>query len=387
MLNLLARRAADVANANVELPVYDERAGAFAALRDRRVLIYWPHGFGDFVHFSYVLPLLEPSNRYYIARFGDDFTHLYDGATGITPLFSGVRRPGDGRELGAPRHFGIAFKRIRNRPERFFVPEPLRETIARERIDALLYTDYPEPLGSHPFPYHTKARHLIGKLVDPSRLRDGALERPLRSALALHAPAQARALVEARLRTHVGSGQRLYVLSAGGHTQPDKVWPEADVLAFAHRLRERDERAVVLTVDERTSAEIGRAPGLAPTTTDLFGDLDLPFAHVLQSVIRAAHAYVGVASGPLHLALAIGERPIVGIWLAHWPGFFDEPCAHARHLVGPNVYRRGLDRRIGARTLAEHPAFRYDVAPFRDRAPGADDALDALAGLGAAVRA
>ena len=34
------------------LPAVREDRGRFAALRDARVLIYWPHGFGDWVHFG-----------------------------------------------------------------------------------------------------------------------------------------------------------------------------------------------------------------------------------------------------------------------------------------------------------------------------------------------
>jgi len=143
----------------VELPVYDERGGAFARLRDRRVLIYWPHGFGDFVHLSYIVPLLEPSNAYYLTRFGDDFVHLYDEGEVVTPMYSGARAIGDGSAFGTP-HLGIRFKKIRNRPMTFAVPEPLRSRIGEARIDTVLYTDYPEYEGKLAFPYHTKARAL-----------------------------------------------------------------------------------------------------------------------------------------------------------------------------------------------------------------------------------
>ena len=56
-----------------------EDRGRFAALRDKRVLIYWPHGLGDWVHFGAVAPLLEPSNVYAITRFGDDYVALFEG--------------------------------------------------------------------------------------------------------------------------------------------------------------------------------------------------------------------------------------------------------------------------------------------------------------------
>ena len=63
--------------------------GDFASIRKENVLIYWPHGFGDLVGLGYVLPLLEPSNRYWITRFGDDYLSVMDGSEYVTPVFVG----------------------------------------------------------------------------------------------------------------------------------------------------------------------------------------------------------------------------------------------------------------------------------------------------------
>jgi hypothetical protein len=356
-----------------ELPVYDEHRGGFAALTGRRVLIYWPHGLGDFVHLAYVLPLLEPSNEYFLTRFGDDFVHLYDTAAIAHPIYSGERRIG----AGSPPHFGVNFKKIRNRVERLTIPEPLRSRIESARIDTVLYTDYPEKTGRVAYPFHTKARYIIGKLVAPERLAQFDLSQPLQPGIPFTAPDASRRLVEDRLRAAVEPGDRLYLISPGGHTQLDKIWPEASVAEFARLVRARDARARVVVIDERTSDAIGREPGLAPTTADLFAGLDVPFAHLLTTLIRASHAYAGVSSGPLHCAIAIGGRPTAGIWLAHWPEYYDEP-SEAVHLVGPNVYRKKLDQRIGAYTKKQAPALRYRIVPFRERMPAAADVLDAL---------
>ncbi len=362
----------------LELPVYSDDGRTFGSVTDQRVLIYWPHGFGDFVHLSYVVPLLEPSNTYYLTRFGDDFTHLYDEGEGVRPLFSGTRARGDGSVFGARPHFGLDLDHPPDGRTELDVPEPLRARILEHAIDVMLICRYPEMTGRTPYPFHTKARYLASRIVAPQRLAAVDLAQPLRSSLAFAAPAHIAALVETRIRAVVEPGAQLYVLSAGGHTQVDKVWHEDEVLAFAREVRRRDARARVVTVDERTSAAIGREAGLAPTTTDLFGDLDLPFAHVLVTLIRAAHAYVGVAAGPLHAAIAMGGRPTVGIWLAHWPEYYDEPTADAIHLVGPAVYRKKLDQRIGARSKASAGVLPYRIKAFRETSPTSTDALDAL---------
>jgi hypothetical protein len=367
----------------VRLPVFVDDRGTVTAMRDRRVLVYWPHGFGDFVHFSFVAPLLEPSNTYFIARFGDDFVHLYDEGDIVKPLYSGVRAIGDGSQQGAAPHFGLDFDHLRSGEHDLDIPEPLRTRMHQAGIDAVLACRYPELTGRVPYPWQTKARYLAHQLVAPERLETFDLSKPLRSSLAFDAPVESQRRIEGRLREIVTSREKLYVLSPGGHTQIDKSWPEYDVMEFARALRKRDPSAKLVCVDERTSERIGRDPTLAPTTTDLFAGLDLPFAHVLLTLVRVAHAFAGVAAGPLHAALAIGNRPVVGLWLAHWPEYYDEPTIGALHLVGPNVYLQRLDRRIGAVTKAQAEVLPYAIQAFQKHPPKAADVLDAFAALGA----
>ncbi|HTV94313.1 MAG TPA: hypothetical protein VMG98_16550 [Verrucomicrobiae bacterium] len=366
----------------IELPVYSDDGRRFGSVANRRVLIYWPHGLGDFVHLSFVAPLLEPSNEYYLTRFGDDFVHLYDEGERVRPVFSGTRVLGDGSALGARPHFGLDLDHPPDGITALDVPEPLRSRIVEHGIDAVLVCRYPEMTGRTPYPWHTKARYLASRIVAPERLAAIDLSQPLRSSLAFRAPGDAAARIEARLREWIEPGMHCYVLSAGGHTQVDKIWPEAEIVAFARAVRARDPKARVVAVDERTSEAIGRERDVAPTTTDLFGDLDLPFAHVLVTLIRSAHAYVGVASGPLHAAIATGGRRTAGIWLSHWPEYYDEPSPDTVHLVGPMVYRKGLDRRLGARTKARAGVLPYRIEAFRTHAPSSADALDALERLG-----
>ena len=68
-----------------------EDRGRFAALRGARVLIYWPHGLGDWTHLGAIAPLLEPGNAYAATRFGDDYSSILEGQTSIAMLPSGMR--------------------------------------------------------------------------------------------------------------------------------------------------------------------------------------------------------------------------------------------------------------------------------------------------------
>jgi hypothetical protein len=342
----------------VRMPVYNERNGAFARIRGERVLIYWPHGLGDFVHFGYVAPLLDPNNTYAIARFGDDFVHLFDGAEGIAPFYSGVRAIGDGSAQRA-RHLGLDWRRIQNRPAGVTFPDALGNTARERGISALLYTDYPEYEGRRAFPFHTKARALIEQLVDPVRLRELNLTAPLRNALSFQAPLEVRAKIEARLREFVKPGDRLYLVAPAGHTNPAKIWPNENVVALKALLGRSDPRARMLVVAEDPIREA-------------FGDLDAAFAHVLVTLIRASYAFIGAAAGPLHAAMAMQCCPVAGIWLAHHPDWYDEPYDGAIHLTGPQVTRL----RNATTTMPAH--WRARTIAFPDRIPGPQDVLDAL---------
>jgi len=347
----------------LRLPVYDERRGAFADLRGERVLIYWPHGFGDFIHFGYVLPLLEPSNTYFITRFGDDFVHVCDGAHALTPIYSGVRAIGDGSEQGA-RHLGLDWKRIRNAPADVQFPEPLATRVREAGITALLYTDYPEYEGRIAYPFQTKARALVRQLVDPQRLRSLDLDPPLTYALGFDVPKEARAAIDARLRQVVEPGKHLYLVAPGGHTNVAKAWPYLEVAAFESGIGRIDPDARTLVVDERSLGA-------------LFGDLDLPFAHVLATAVQASYAFVGAAAGPLHAALAMHVCPVVGIWLAHHPDWYDEPNRDSIHLTGPRVHRAHYERRKA--TTTKPLELRARTIGFSDRVPSAADVFAALA--------
>ena len=367
----------------MRLELFSDDRGSFRSVRNRRVLIFWPHGFGDFVHLSLITRLLEPSNRYFITRFGDDFVHLYDNDAVVEPLYSGVQAIGNGANCGIAPNFGLVFDRLARGMYDFDFPETMLSSVREAGIDSVLACRYPEITGRVPYPFHTKARYLAHQLIARERLRWNDLSKPLRSSLTFRAPGDAQATVEARLRDVVPTGDRLYLISPGGHTHGGKEIPDAVVEDFAKILRERDSCARIISIDERTSSQIGRNGGLAPTTADLFAGAGLPFAHVLLALLRVAHGLIGAAAGPLHCALAAGIAPVVGIWRSHWPEYYDEPSSNALHLVGPRVYRDRLDLRIGAITKRQAGVLPYSIREFRHREPTADDIVVALEELGA----
>ena len=105
-----ALKVADGANFTREYPLraFSQDRSDFTSVRDSNVLIYFRHGFGDWVTLSYILPLLNQSNRYWITRFGDDYTSVMEGSNFVTPLYLGSNSImcDDGRSY-YNQHFGL----------------------------------------------------------------------------------------------------------------------------------------------------------------------------------------------------------------------------------------------------------------------------------------
>jgi len=331
-----------------------EDRGRFADLRGARVLVYWPHGLGDWVHLSAIAPLLEQSNVYAITRFGDDYVSVMEGNRFFTPLRSGVRRPGDGSERAA-LHFGITLEHCNGRRVSLALPDPLDEEVLRFAPEALLWTDYPETEGRTAYPFHTKARNLARLLVRRERLQGFDLSQPLPSTIEFSVAEDVQRRVDERLARFAEPGSRIALVSRAGVTAARKNWGDGSEFArVAATLAQRDTRRRFVSMDD----EIPH-PAVAGFRA-LFGDLDEPFARVMKALLARIDLAIAVPAGPLHLAMARGGIPIVGLWLAHHPDWYDEPNAAALHLIGRYVRDRGFDRRPATTTKPPSLAHRVE---------------------------
>ena len=328
----------------LQLVAMREDRGRFAALRDRRILIYWPHGLGDWVHFGFIAPLLEPSNAYAITRFGDDYVTLMEGNGIVVPILSDVRAPTDGSECGA-RHLGMTQRRCNGGNVRLELPEPIAKGLRSFAPDALLWTDYPETEGNTRYPFHTKARNLARLLVPAQRLASFDLSVPLKNSIDFAPDPEAARLVDERLAAFASPQHRLGVISRSGVTAARKNWGDGtEARAFVTGMRAGVRGWRFISMDDE---DLG--PGVAGFR-ELFANVDRPFAHLYKALAQRIDLFVGIPAGPLHFTLARGGVPTVGIWTAHHPDWYDEPNPAAIHLVGRYVRDRGFDRRPASAT-------------------------------------
>ncbi|HEY9180141.1 MAG TPA: hypothetical protein VIO32_05440 [Candidatus Baltobacteraceae bacterium] len=333
----------------MSVQVVDERRRHFAKLRDKNVFIYWPHGLGDWAHLALIVPFFERSNRYTVARYGDDYVALFEGNAYATPLYTGVRSISDGTDAGA-RHLGVPWKRINGRVRKIAAGR-FESAFERRHFDAVLYTDYPERAGRTKYPFHTKARALLRDLVDLSPAVLGALEKPLRSSISFDVDREIEHIIDDRLRGYVTPGERLALIGRGGHTSAGKNWQSDEVAALRGILDSQRPRWRALCFEDDFGG--------------LFGDLDIPFALVLKVLVRRAAVLIGVPAGPLHVALGHGQIPVVGIWLAHHPDWYEETSRSALHLLGKPVFDMRYDRSTAHTSVP--PALRNRTISLRER--------------------
>ena len=344
-----------------------------AALRERRILIYWPHGLGDWVHFGYVAPLLDDSNSYAITRFGDDYVSVLEGSPLVRALFSGVRAPADGAGLGAA-HLGLTLRQCSDKDVRLKIPFPLAQAVLDFAPDTLLWTDYPETEGRTGYPFHTKARNLARMLVRPERLATFDLSQPLRSGVDFVAPEATQRSVDERLARVLPKGTRLCVISRAGVTAARKNWGDgSEARAFVAALRGRVTDWIVISMEDEDLGE--NVVGFR----SLFAELDEPFARLFKALAARIDLFVGVPAGPLHFVLARGGVPTIGLWAAHHPDWYDEPNRDAIHLVGRYVRDRGFDRRVA--TTSMPPSLRHRLYYLDSATIGAEPALEAASQL------
>ncbi len=343
----------------------DER---FKSLKDANVLIYWPHGVGDFVFLGYVLPLLEPTNRYWVTRFGDDFVSVMEGSESITPIYTGVIKAGDGRKL-CNQHFGAEHEQLNGDDQDLKFPLSFHQTLTKNRIDAFFWTSFPETYGHSSYPFHSKARGLIPQMVEDVASCSARLGAPLRNCISWTLDAWIQRWVENRLATFAGFGRRkLCLIGRNGYTNIEKNWGHLwredmprgkqvegeECRDFMRLLLKKDPRWLFLSVEDRhfEGQHTLKSKDLnAFTYAELFGcgeEPRLPFGLVMKALINIADLAVGVPTGVLFLCLLKKDLPTVGIWTAHLPSWYTEPGQSAIHVISRNIADQGLDRRPGS---------------------------------------
>lgn len=360
--------------------VFSDASGHFRDVRNANVLIYFPHGFGDWVQLSYVLPLLEPSNRYWITGFGDDNIAVMENDSRVNPIYLGVNsaRCLDGEALGC-QNLGLDWEQVNGSMQALRLPGPLHDICRRNEIDTVLWSSYPETYGYQPFPYHSKPRNIIPNLVPEKILEKIDLGAPLKSSIRFEVSPWVQQWVESKLMTVVGlRGHMLCVVGRHGYSSVGKNWGHLwredlpsdrrregeECRDFMRLMLQKDNRWRFLVVEDRlySGDDTVRSADLhAYSYAELFGTPEsscLPFGLVMKVVLNLAELFVGVPAGPYELSMAKPQLPTVGIWIEHLPSWYDEPKTASLHVIGRNIHECGRDERPGSFSRSNGLEFR-----------------------------
>jgi len=345
---------------------FESSGQRFSEIRGRRVLFYWPHGFGDWVFLSYICRFFDVSNKYYITRFGDDNVALFDGCEYITPLYTGINSThcGDGEAFGI-RHFGLEDRYKQSGA--LLLPETLHRACVRNKIDLVVHTPLWESHGSFPFPYHSKIRSLAKTWISDDR--HSVLNDPLKSVVSFTVDGFVQRLVERRLQTWMGlKGKRLCLISRNGYTSVGKNWGHLwrddlpvdkrregeEARDFMRLMQKRDPKWIFLVMEDRLFEgfnTLRNREAACWSYAEIFGSPDtsfIPFGLILKAILNVADLMVGVPAGPYHLAMAMPGMPTIGLWTEHFPSWYDEPKAESIHLLSRNLRDEGISTRIGS---------------------------------------
>jgi hypothetical protein len=140
---------------------------------------------------------------------------------------------------------------------------------------------------------------------------------------------------------------------------------------FMRLMLSRNPRWVFLSIEDRMfegEHTLRDASLHAYSFCELFGARDssgIPFAFLIKALIKVSDLVVGVPAGPYHLAMANPSVPTVGLWIEHFPSWYDEPKSASIHVVSRNVRDRALDRRPGSIPGSAEMAFRTINADTR----------------------
>jgi hypothetical protein len=363
--------------------------GDFSSVTGSNVLIYLPHGFGDWVQFAAVLPFLDPSNRYYMTRFGDDTCAVMEGCDYALPLYGGSSI----QPSNLPRlHFGLDYAEVDGTVKTLEMPLSLQRQCQRLEIDTVYWTDLPDPWGEIPVPYQTKARYQLPYIVSSERLAQFDLSKPLKNPISFDVSPWLTRWVESRLTTYGRFGERkLCLITRNGYTTIGKNWgylyrdevpgkplrEGEECRDFMRLLLHQDPRWMFLVMEDKLyqGEDTVRDPELnSYSYAEIFGQIGgqtPPFGLVLKALTNFASLSVGIPSGPYHLSMIKEGLPTIGLWTEQLPCWYDEPKAESLHLIGRYVHDRGIDQRPGCNLNTSGLSFRARRLDTR-RIPGED---------------
>jgi hypothetical protein len=317
-------------------------------LKGERVLIYFPHGLGDWVMFNNIIQFLDNSNDFFITKLGDDYTSIQEGSI-IKPVYCGINNL---QNLNNTEINNLNFKHKTN----LRLTGALESLCKKHNIKYLYYEPFPE--GRTSWPYNSKPRSLVGGSCDQiSEEKKKLLTSVLKNSISIEDNQFISNFVFSRLSSYTNFtyGSKLVLIGRHGASQAGKNWGH---LFRNEKYKEEGDEArefidLCLKKNKDTffiSLEHSGLKGKDSLTDhskntytydELFGLAEshksLPFAVVLKSLCNFASVFVGVPSGPMGVASLYENLFSINLWIGLFPCWYFEPKKNEINLISSNV--------------------------------------------------
>ncbi len=343
------------------------------AFRNENLLIYWPHGLGDWVFLGFILNHADKSNNYFVTRFGDDYVSILDGAAeNIHPIYitEGINHS-HGADQGIPNFNFYENKTI-------IFPKNLASICKENSIRYGAY-GFSETFGYSAFPFHTKARNQLRNFMDEN---DPALKKPLHNCISLEIPNFFEKKLDAIMENEldISRKRKLCLINRTGHTLIEKNWGYSfreetktgreaeEPRGFIKNLKAHDDKWYFISFEDRAlegDHSLKSKEYDSFSYFEIFKNKRIPFSFVLKYLLKRCELFVGVPSGPYEVSLLFDNYPNIAIWLNCFPSWYDEPKNDCTYIMGKDVFNRRLDELHGSFLQREGIVFNHVLSPKR----------------------
>lgn len=368
------RSVSEMFTADLNASVMTHLQSNFHELTNSNVLLYCPYNFSDLVQFSYILPKLNPKNRYWITQYDDGRLSIFDNCPYVQPLYMGIQSTQlDNGAAYRNFHFQLDYEQLDGSYRDVTLPISLYDSCCILGIHHILWPGMDATAGKVPPPFHTKARNLLQHLISPDDIMKDDFTRPIESAISYSVPESVMQRVQARLANFTGFGLRkLCLIAPSGHTSTGKNWGSrwrTDLPATSRKEGEecRDFMRLMLRKDPKWMFLIMEdTHNIFPeelhcySFVSLFGTADMndiPFGQLTKALVNLADLSIGVPTGLFHLSMVKNDLPTIGLWLEHMPSWYVEPKEAAIHIISRNVH--DLDRHTRPGSFQAHAGLNY----------------------------
>lgn len=315
-----------------------------ATLNGERILVYFPHGLGDWVMFNSIVQFLSKNNEVFLTCFGDDYVSIQEGSI-IKPAYSGINNP--------HTEDGSVFSKLHfNFKGEMELTSGLSDFCSKNNASYFYYEAFYE--GSLERPFHSKARGLLRSISSlMTENEKQSLKTKLPNLLNPSADPFVTNFVSSRLSSYTNYtyDSKLILISRYGLTSTGKNWGHLfrndkyinegdEAREFVDLCLKKNSKSFFITMESEGVVGTHSLVDHSKNTFsyhELFGSSKehrfLPFAIVLKSLLSMASLHVGVPTGTMGVASLYENLFCINLWIELFPSRYFEPKENEVNLI------------------------------------------------------